>query len=484
MSINHQIMKKHHALIFIIGCTNNRRVQKDTLLLKMENAMPSNALFYLTSNDMPVVSHADGIYIWDTEGRRYIDACSGAITCNIGHNHPTVKRAMVEQLDKIAFSYRTQFESQTALDLADRLVGLTDADLDKVFFVGSGSEAVESAIKLAVQYFVAMEQPERYKFVSLRPSYHGSTMGALGLTGYEPLEAPYRSITLGSVKVPTPDLYRYTESSVEEHIASVLEQTENAMLAAGPDTIAAIVLEPVGGASTGARMVTKGYMEGLRALCDRYGCLLIMDEVLSGMGRTGAWFAYQHFGVAPDILALAKGLGSGYYPVAAMMARQELVDVVGRNGGFMHGHTYAGNPLACATGLAVIDVMDTEQLVSNALERGVYLRQQLEQLALKYDCIGNVRGIGLLQGVELVQNKTTKEPYPAAFNAFDKITTQAKSRGLLIYPRRSLNGLAGDHVLITPPLTVTEVDIDNIIALLDDSLAAFEQLALAQGLGS
>lgn len=442
--------------------------------------MSSNALFYLTSNDMPLVSHADGIYIWDTTGRRYIDGCSGAITCNIGHNHPTVKRAMVAQLDKIAFSYRTQFESQVALDLASSMVGLTDGDLQKVFFVGSGSEAVESAIKLAIQYFVAEGQPERSKFVSLRPSYHGSTMGALGLTGYEPLEAPYRSITIGSVKVPSPDLYRYREASVEEHIAAVLEQTESAMLAAGPSTIAAIAVEPVGGASTGGRMLTRSYMEGLRTLCDRYGCLLIMDEVLSGMGRTGAWFAYQHYGVTPDILALAKGLGSGYYPIAAMMARQELVDSVGRSGGFMHGHTYAGNPLACATGQAVIEVMKSENLVSNAAEQGVYLRQQLEKLASKYPSIGNVRGIGLLQGVELVQDPATQQPFPASFNAFDKLTEVAKARGLLIYPRRCLNGLEGDHVLITPPLTVTESDIDDIVELFDQSLADFEQLVREQ----
>ena len=442
--------------------------------------MSSNALFYLTSNDMPLVSHADGIYIWDTTGRRYIDGCSGAITCNIGHNHPTVKRAMVAQLDKIAFSYRTQFESQVALDLASSMVELTDGDLQKVFFVGSGSEAVESAIKLAIQYFVAEGQPERSKFVSLRPSYHGSTMGALGLTGYEPLEAPFRSITIGSVKVPSPDLYRYREASVEEHIAAVLEQTESAMLAAGPGTIAAIAVEPVGGASTGGRMLTRSYMEGLRALCDRYGCLLIMDEVLSGMGRTGAWFAYQHYGVTPDILALAKGLGSGYYPIAAMMARQELVDSVGRSGGFMHGHTYAGNPLACATGQAVIEVMKSENLVSNAAEQGTYLRQQLEQLASKYSCIGNVRGIGLLQGVELVQDPATQQPFPALFNAFDKLTEVAKARGLLIYPRRCLNGLEGDHVLITPPITVTASDIDDIIELFDQSLADFEQLVREQ----
>jgi len=436
--------------------------------------MSNHALFYLTGDDMPVVSHADGIHLWDTQGRRYIDGCSGAITCNIGHNHPKVKQAMVQQMDKVAFSYRTQFESQVALDLAERMVGLTGSALGKVFFVGSGSEAVESAIKLACQYFVAKGEPQRTQFVSLRPSYHGSTLGALGLTGYEPLEAPYRAITLGSVKVPSPDFYRFEEADIDAHVEAVLEQTEVIMRAADPDTLAAFVLEPVGGASTGARLVNQAYMEGIRALCDRFGCLLIMDEVLSGMGRTGAWFAYQHWGVVPDILAMAKGLGSGYYPIAAMMARTDLVDVITADGGFMHGHTYAGNPLACATGMAVVDVMDEEHLINNAKQQGQYLREQLDQLAQKHRFVGQVRGLGLLQGVELVQDKTTKEPFPADFNAFDILTRLAKQRGLLVYPRRSLNGLRGDHVLITPPLTVSRSDIDEIIQLFDDSLSAFE----------
>jgi adenosylmethionine-8-amino-7-oxononanoate aminotransferase len=458
-----------------------REPLKTTFRQGIDPAMSNSALFYLTSDDMPLVSHASGIYIWDTQGRRYIDGCSGAITCNVGHNHPKVNQAMTRQLDKIAFSYRTQFESQAALDLASRMVALTDNDLQKVFFVGSGSEAVESAIKLAGQYFVATGEPKRSKFVSLRPSYHGSTLGALGLTGYEPLEAPYRAITLGSIKVPSPDFYRFTEADVDAHVEAVLKQTESIMQEAGPDTLAAVVLEPVGGASTGARMVNKAYMQGIRELCTRFGCLLIMDEVLSGMGRTGAWFAYQHWGVAPDILSLAKGLGSGYYPIAAMMARGDLVDVVTKSGGFMHGHTYAGNPLACATGMAVIDVMEEENLVSNSLEQGRYLRSRLDELATRYQCVGQVRGIGLLQGVELVQNKATKEPFAAHLNAFDTITRLAKQRGLLIYPRRSLDGVRGDHVLITPPLTVTRDDIDEIIALFDESLSAFEDSMVSMG---
>ncbi len=434
--------------------------------------MAGNALFYQASGELPLVSHAEGIYIWDVDGKRYIDACSGAITCNLGHNHPAIKAAMAAQLDKVAFSYRTQFESQVAVDLAEELVGLTDGDLDKVFFVGSGSEAVESAMKLARQYFVSVGQSQRSHFVSLRPSYHGSTLGALSLTGYQPLEAPFSDITLGSIKVPSPDFYRYNESTIEAHVAAVLAETEAAIAAVGGERIIAIALEPVGGASTGARMLNRQYMEGVRQICDRHGCLLILDEVLSGMGRTGQWFAYQHWGVKPDLLTLAKGLGAGYYPVAAMLARQEIVDSVIASGGFMHGHTYAGNPLACATGLAVIRAMKEEKLVANAAEQGAYLRAGLDALAEKHPCVGNVRGIGLLQGVELVADRASREPWPAERNIFNEITRLAKERGLLIYPRRSIDGVRGDHVLITPPLTVTRTEIDEILHLFDQSLSA------------
>lgn len=434
--------------------------------------MAGNALFYQASGELPLVSHADGIYIWDVDGKRYIDACSGAITCNLGHNHPAIKAAMAAQLEKVAFSYRTQFESQVAIDLAEELVGLTEGDLDKVFFVGSGSEAVESAMKLARQYFVSVDQSQRSHFVSLRPSYHGSTLGALSLTGYQPLEAPFSDITLGSIKVPSPDFYRYNEASIEAHVAAVLAETEAAIAAVGGDRIIAIALEPVGGASTGARMLNRQYMEGVRKICDRHGCLLILDEVLSGMGRTGQWFAYQHWGVKPDLLTLAKGLGAGYYPVAAMLARQDIVDSVIASGGFMHGHTYAGNPLACATGLAVIRAMKEENLVANAAEQGAYLRAGLDALTEKHACVGNVRGIGLLQGVELVADRASREPWPAERNIFNEITKLAKERGLLVYPRRSIDGVRGDHVLITPPLTVTRPEIDEILHLFDQSLSA------------
>lgn len=430
----------------------------------------NSPLFYQANTQLPLVSHADGVYLWDQSGKRYLDGCSGAITCNLGHNHPKIKDAMKAQLDKVAFSYRTQFESSEAIELASMLADMTDRYLNKVFFVGSGSEAVESAIKLARQYFFATNQPQRTRFVSLTPSYHGSTLGALGLTSYFPLEEPFEPITNTAVKVPSPDLYRYTEETLEAHIEAVLAETEKRIEAVGGDTIAAIVIEPVGGASTGARMLTQQYFNGIRALCDRYGCLLIFDEVLAGMGRTGKWLAYQNWDVKPDIVSLAKGLGAGYYPIAAILSRGEIVNAVMASGGFQHGHTYAGNPMACATGVAIMRTMLDDDIIAKSRETGSYLGQQLHQLAEKHPIVGHVRGIGMLYGMELVQDRDSKEPWPAELNLFNKVTQIAKQKGLLIYPRRTLNGIKGDHFLVCPPLTITPAEIDTLIQLLDETL--------------
>lgn len=434
-----------------------------------------NALFYMADVELPLVSHADGGTIWDKDGNAYLDACSGAITTNMGHNHAAIKQAMIEQLDKVSFAYRTQFENEAAIALADRLVALSNGDLQKAFFVGSGSEAVESTIKLARQYFYAVGQTQRQNFISLRPSYHGGTLGALSLTSYHPLEAPFSDIAPVAVKVPSPDFYRFEEADLDAHVDALLAKTEAEIKKVGGESIAAFVLEPVGGASTGARMLNARYVKGIRALCDQYGFLLIFDEVLSGMGRTGKPLAYQHYGVKPDLVALAKGLGAGYYPIAAMLAREELVDAVMKSGGFQHGHTYAGNPLACATGLAILNAMEEEKVVENAAEQGAYLRARLEELQAKHAIIGQVRGIGLLQGIEFVADQVSKKPFPASDNIFSRITQIAKKNGLLIYPRRSLNGLEGDHVLITPRLNIPRQEVDQIIELLDRSLSELEE---------
>lgn len=437
--------------------------------------MSSSPLFYQAGPGLPEVSHAKGAYLWDETGREYLDGCSGAISCNLGHGRGDIRDAMLAQLDRVAFTYRTQFENAPAVALGNALVGLTHDQLDKVFFVSSGSEAVESALKLARQYFVAKGEPERRRFVSLRPSYHGSTLGALGVTGYQPLEAPFTDITIGSLKVAGPDFYRHTDADDTRHVQRILAETRAAIEIAGPGSIAAFVLEPVGGASTGARLLDRAYLEGIRALCDEFGCLLILDEVLTGIGRTGAWFAYQHYGVIPDLLATAKGLGAGYYPVGAVLARADIVEAVMASGGFQHGHTYAGNPLACATALAVIDAIERERVLDNVAARGRELQAGLQALKARFPWVGDVRGLGLLWGVELVADATTKAPFPAEQNRFARMTALAREEGLLIYPRRTLDGMAGDHFLVTPPLTIDAADTAELLARLERAMRRFDR---------
>ncbi|MCE8015730.1 aspartate aminotransferase family protein [Halomonas sp. MCCC 1A17488] len=437
--------------------------------------MDPSPLFYQAGPTLPEVSHAKGVYLWDESGRQYLDGCSGAIACNLGHGRADIRDAMLAQLDRVAFTYRTQFENAPAVALAETLVTLTHRQLEKVFFVSSGSEAVESALKLARQYFVARGEPQRQRFVSLRPSYHGSTLGALGVTGYEPLEAPFADITTASLKVPGPDFFRHGDADDARHVARVLEETRATIEAAGPETIIAFVLEPVGGASTGARLLDRRYLEGIRALCDEFGCLLILDEVLTGVGRTGAWFAYQHYGVTPDLLATAKGLGAGYYPVGAVLSRADIVETVMASGGFQHGHTYAGNPLACATGLAVIDAMQREHVLDNVAARGRELKEGLQALKARFPWVGDVRGLGLLWGVELVADADTKAPFPAEQNRFARITALAREEGLLIYPRRTLNGVAGDHFLVTPPLTIDAADTAELLLRLERTMLRFDR---------
>ncbi|MGM0702224.1 MAG: aspartate aminotransferase family protein [Pseudomonadota bacterium] len=437
--------------------------------------MNHSPLFYQAGPALPEVSHADGVRLWDVNGHEYLDGCAGAIACNLGHGRRDIRDAMLAQLDRVAFTYRTQFENAPAVALGQALVALTDGALDKVFFVSSGSEAVESALKLARQYFVARGETQRRRFVSLRPSYHGSTLGALGVTGYQPLEAPFDTLIAASLKVAGPDFYRHGDADDASHIERVLTETRQAIEAAGPESVIAFVLEPIGGASTGARVLGQHYLQGIRALCDEFGCLLILDEVLTGVGRTGDWFAYQHYGITPDLLATAKGLGAGYYPVGALLAHTDIVDAVMAAGGFQHGHTYAGNPLACATGLAVIEAMQRENVLDNVAARGRELEAGLASLQARFPWLGDVRGRGLLWGVELVADPDTKRPFPAGENRFARITALAKAEGLLIYPRRTLDGVAGDHFLVAPPLTIGADDTAELLERLARALVRFDR---------
>jgi len=428
-------------------------------------------LFYQTRQRRPVLDQARGVYMWDVDGKRYLDGSSGAMVCNIGHSNPRVLDAMRKQMDKSTFGYRLHFETEPAEHLAAKTASLAPSGLDKVFFVSGGSEAVESAIKLARQNAVATGEAQRTKVISREPSYHGCTLGALALTGYAPLTAAFEPMMRPMPKIPAPRAYLDgldpEDEATGHHYADMLEDR---ILAEGPETILAFIVEPVGGASTGALMPPKGYMKRIREICSRYGVLLIHDEVMSGGGRTGKFFAAEHWDVDPDILVISKGFAAGYAPLGAMVAHRDIVANVLNAGGFLHGFTYAGNPLACAAGLAVLEEIERENLCTNAEQTGALLKSELNKLMDRYSIIGDVRGEGLLLAFELVDDRKTMRPLPRELNAFNHLVDIAYDNGLIIYSRRTRGGYSGDHFLIAPPMISTSDHVAEIIDGLDTSL--------------
>jgi adenosylmethionine-8-amino-7-oxononanoate aminotransferase len=433
-------------------------------------------LFYQSHARRPMLAEARGVYLWDVEGKRYLDGSSGAMVSNIGHSNPRVLEAMRRQMEKSTFGYRLHFETEASEALATRTAELTPAGLDKVFFVSGGSEAVESAIKLARQYAVATGQASRWKVISRTPSYHGSTLGALALTGYAPLTEPFAPMMREMPKVPAPRAYLdgldAEDPATGAHYSAMLEER---ILAEGPETVLAFIVEPIGGASTGALVPPVGYMKAVREICDRHGVLLIHDEVMSGGGRTGRFLGADHWDVAPDIIALSKGFGAGYAPLGAMVAHERLVGPVLDAGGFQHGYTYAGNPLACAAGLAVLDEIRDQGLMENAARIGELLKSRLADLMQQFPFIGDVRGKGLLLAFELVADRATMRPLPREANAHLELVELAYAEGLIIYSRRSRGGREGDHFLVCPPMIATETHVEEIIEMLGRALDRFTE---------
>lgn len=432
-------------------------------------------LFYQSRARRPMLAEARGVHIWDVEGKRYLDGSSGAMVCNIGHSNPRVLDAMKQQMDKATFGYRLHFETEPAEQLAAKTAGLAPEGLERVFFVSGGSEAVESAMKLARQWALAVGQAQRWKVISRYPSYHGCTLGALAVTGYPPLSAPFEPMMRTMPKIPAPrawlDGLDPDAEATGHHYADMLEAQ---ILQEGPETVLAFIVEPVGGASTGALLNPPGYLARIRDICDRYGILLIHDEVMSGGGRTGTFFAAEQDGVAPDIIAVSKGFAAGYAPLGAMIAHDRIVDPVLDGGGFLHGFTYAGNPLACAAGLAVIQEVEDQNLMANAAHMGAKLKARLTALMQRYGFIGDVRGTGLLLAFELVSDRGTRAPLPKGLNAYNRLVDIAHEEGLIIYARRSRGGHDGDHFLVAPPMILTEDDLEEIMSGLIRSLDRFQ----------
>lgn len=439
------------------------------------NVKPSH-LFYQGRERKPVLDQARGVYMWDVDGKRYLDGSSGAMVCNIGHSNENVLEAMRRQMEKSTFGYRLHFETEASEKLAAKTAALCPEGLNRVFFVSGGSEAVESAIKLARQYALAIGEGSRWKIISRAPSYHGCTLGALAITSYAPLTDPFAPMIQAMPKIPAPRAYldglNAEDEATGHYYADMLEAK---IIEEGPESVLAFVVEPVGGASTGALVPPRGYMERVQEICHKYGVLFILDEVMTGAGRTGKFLASEHWNLAPDIVVMSKGFAAGYVPLGAMVAHERLVEPVLDAGGFLHGFTYAGNPLACAAGLAVIDEIERMDLVGNAARMGDRLLECLRGLMQHYAIIGDVRGKGLLTAFEFMSDRGTKAPLPKGLRAFDRFVQIAYDKGLIVYARRTRDGVEGDHIIVAPPMIVTDTHLDEITEMLDASLAEFTE---------
>lgn len=442
-------------------------------------------LFYLKKSvpRRPTVARGEGIYLWDTQGRRYIDASSGPVASNLGHGNARVISASDRQIREVAYASRAFFESPSNIALADSLAELAGPGFERAFFVSGGSEATESAMKLARQYAITQGQGSRWKVLSRNPSYHGGTMGAIAISGDPVSEAAFGPMTRLMPKVPTPFTYRlpegHTADSWADHCADELERT---ILREGPETVLAFFLEPVGGLATGALVAPDHYYKRVREICSRHGVLLVFDEVMSGAGRTGRFLAAHHWPDArPDIVTLAKGIGAGYTPLGAVLASREMVEALAEAGGFMNGFTYASNPLSCAIGHAVVAETVERDLIANADAMGERLRQRLLEVQEGSGVIGDVRGKGLLMAIEIVADRRTKAILPAEAQAIPRIVALGMERGLLLYSRRTANGKFGEWLMVAPPLIVTAEQVDTIAALIGETVGAFEQQLRAAG---
>jgi adenosylmethionine-8-amino-7-oxononanoate aminotransferase len=438
----------------------------------MEYKYPKGNVFYRKmSRVYPLITHGDGIYLYDEEGKRYIDGSGGAIVVNIGHGVKEVAQKAAEQMCKVGYVHGTHFTTHVIEEYADALGEILPLKMAKIYFLSGGSESVEAAVKLARQYYLESGETARWRVVSRWHSYHGNTLGALSLSGRVSGRKPYLPLLINFPHFPPPYCYRcpYHLSYPACHLecAGALEKL---IQMEGPETISAVILEPVLGATIGAVVPPDEYLPRIREICDRYRILLIDDEVMSGMGRTGKWFAVEHWGVSPDIMILGKGMNGGYFPLSAMIARKEIADLLQEKGGFVHGHTFSHHAVACAVGLAVLQLMQREKLVEQCRKRGIYLLKRLAELK-SFPFVGDVRGKGLMTAIEFVKDQKTKEPFPRTEKVTEKVIDLAFENGLVLYPGTGfVDGGRGDMVMVGPPFVITEAQIDEIIEILKITL--------------
>jgi adenosylmethionine-8-amino-7-oxononanoate aminotransferase len=425
---------------------------------------------------MPVAVGGKGIELFDRNGESYIDASGGAAVSCLGHGHPDVLAALHRQLDTIAYAHTGFFTTDVAEKLADRLIEDAPPGLDHVYLVSGGSEAVEAALKMARQYFVEKGETQRRHIIARQQSYHGNTLGALATGGNQWRRAQFRPLLIETHHIDPCYAYRLQDAGESDaaYAARAAQALEDKILELGSDQVIAFVAETVVGATLGAVPPVADYFKRIRAICDRYGVLLILDEVMCGMGRTGTLHACEQDGIAPDLMTIAKGLGGGYQPVGAVLLSKQIFDAFSEGSGFFqHGHTYMGHPMAAAAGLAVQDVIRRDGLLANVVTMGGHLQRRLEERFANHHYVGDIRGRGLLRGIELVADRGSKQPFAPELKLNALIKREAMARGLIVYPMGgTIDGARGDHVLLAPPFIVNRGQLDAIVERLGDAVDA------------
>lgn len=428
-----------------------------------------------TQASLPVADRGDGCYIIDANGKRYLDGSGGAAVSCLGHSNEIVRDAIINQVNRLEFAHTGFFTSHAAETLADTLISLAPEGLDRVYLVSGGSEAVEAAIKLARQYFLEIGQPTRHHVIARRQSYHGNTLGALAAGGNAWRRTPFAPLLVDTTHISACYEYRgrTDQESAEQYGLRVANELEEQILRLGPETVMAFIAEPVVGATLGAVPAVSGYFKRVREICDKYGVLLILDEVMCGMGRTGHLFACEADGITADMITIAKGLGAGYQAIGALLTSDKIYQsIIQGSGFFQHGHTYLGHPVAAAAACAVLKTIVDQNLLERVRIQGEKLQASLTQRFGSHPNIGDIRGRGLFMAVELVQDRNTKEPFDPIKKLHSKIKTNALECGLICYPMGgTIDGLRGDHVLLAPPFIIEDEQIHELTDKLEKAIA-------------
>ena len=436
----------------------------------------THVLHRAVNKTYPVAAKSAGIRITDVTGKDYIDASGGAAVSCLGHGHPDVLAAMHKQLDTLAYAHTSFFTTQVAEELGEDLVAHAPPGTSHVYFVSGGSEAIEAALKMARQYFVETGEPERRHFIGRKQSYHGNTLGALAVGGNEWRRKQFAPLLIQTHHVSACFEYRgkRADETPRQYGERLAQELEVKIQELGPKTVIAFIAETVGGATAGVIPPVEGYFKRIREICDRHGILLILDEVMCGMGRTGTLHACEQEGIAPDLMAIAKGLGGGFAPIGAVLVQGRIFEAFAKGSGlFQHGHTYLGHPLACAGALAVQQVIRRDNLLANVRRQGEHLTRRLGERFGNHHHVGDVRGRGLFQAIELVADRGSKATFDPKHKLHARIKQQAMARGLMVYPMGgTIDGVNGDHVLLAPPFIVDEAAVDTIVERLGDAVDA------------